>query len=107
MTIHKQIVSAVLLMSVFAPAVRADLVADPNEFKQLKKLTGLDKQSTSSGKSVNVVPKQQEAKKTSGGKTTAKVTVKTTAKADGKATKTTSDKTTVQSSTTVSGEKSK
>lgn len=105
MTMHKQIVSAVLLMSVFAPAVRADLVADPNEFKQLKKLTGVDKQN-SSGKSVNVVPKQPEAKKTSGGKTTAKVTVRTTAKAEGE-TKKTSDKTAVQSSTAAPSEKSK
>lgn len=105
MPMYKHLMSAVLLISVFAPVVRADLVADPNEFKQLKKLTGVDRQINSSGKSGNIAPKKEDAKKTSSEKTTAKVTDKAT-KTDGKDSEKTSGKSKVRSSTTASGKKS-
>jgi hypothetical protein len=95
MRINKQILAAALLMAVFAPAVRADLVADPNEFKQLKKY---------------VTPKLKDVKKQAVEKTTEKSIVKVDAKTDGKVTVKanvkTSDKSKAKSATTASGEKS-
>ena len=84
MSMNRQLVSAILLMSLCAPAVQADLVADPNEFKQLKKLTGFDKQKNNNGKNVNTAPKLKDEKKQAGDKTTEK-TVKVKAKVDEKA----------------------
>lgn len=40
MKINRQILSAILMIAVFAPAVRADLITDPKEFNLLKNLTG-------------------------------------------------------------------
>jgi hypothetical protein len=75
----RRIVSAILLMSLFAPAVRADLVADPNEFRQLKKLTGFDKRNNSNG-SGYIAPSVKDTKKQAVVKTSEKV-VKVDAKA--------------------------
>jgi len=43
MKFDRRIVAAILLTAVFAPAVKADLITDPKEFNQFKKLTHGDK----------------------------------------------------------------
>lgn len=106
MKVHGRIISAVLLISVCAPAVQADLIADPNEFKQLKKLTGIDRQNKRDGKNVNVAPKLNEEKKQAAEKTTDK-TVKVNAKASAKANDKPNVRSKGNSATTASGEKAK
>ncbi len=110
MTMARRIVTAILLMSVFAPAVRADLVADPKEFQQLKKLTGFDKRNSNNANSGYVAPRVKDEKKQAVVKTNesvVKVDAKTNAKAEAKVSVKKSDNAKTKSATTASGEKSK
>lgn len=95
MKVNRQFLSVIVLMSVFAPAVRADLIANPKEFNILKNLTGGKRKDRSisprpkyesvTGEKSNANP----ADKTSGdsktsNKTEAKTEAKTETKSDTK-----------------------
>lgn len=91
MKIDRHILSVIVLMSVFAPAVKADLIADPKEFNVLKNLTGQKRKDRSisprpkyesvTGERSNAKPADKTASdsKTSG-KTEAKTEVNSDAK---------------------------
>lgn len=94
--LNRQILSAILLLAAFAPAVRADLITDPKEFNVLKNLTGGKKKD----RSISPRPKYESikddnpsTKSTDKAGTDSKSSVKTDAKTDSKPSKSDSSKT--------------
>jgi len=62
MKFHRQIASAFLMMSIFAPAVFADIPVYPNEFNKLKNLTGRDRQNRNNGGYIAPEPNKENSK---------------------------------------------
>lgn len=58
-----RLLSAFLLMSLFAPAVRADIPVYPNEFNKLKKLTRGEKKDGTTGGYISPKDSKENGKK--------------------------------------------